>query len=365
MQNGYTLTDIGAALGAVVVGDGDIVICEAAEPKDAGPTSLALAMDPKYAQDVQQGQASAAALWMDADWQSFGLKGAILVPRARVAMAGLTAMLDPGPAIAPGIHPSAVIDPSATIGAGAAIGPFVAIGAGVCIGDNARIASHVSIADDTTLGNSVLLHAGVRIGRGVRMGHRVILHPGAVIGGDGFSFVTAEKSRAEAARETLGDSSAATDQAWIRIHSLGSVVIGDDVEIGCNSCVDAGTIRPTRIAERTKIDNQVHVAHNCEIGRDCLFAGQVGIAGSAKIGNNVILGGQVGIADNIFVGDGVVAGGASVVLSNVPAGRVLLGYPATKMDTQLSTYKALRRLPRLTAQVAELQKAVSKPDSND
>nr|MDJ0827898.1 UDP-3-O-(3-hydroxymyristoyl)glucosamine N-acyltransferase [Rhodobacter sp.] len=203
------------------------------------------------------------------------------------------------------------------------------------------------------------------LGRNVQIGDGFIAQPGAVIGADGFSFVTPEKSRAEAARETLGDASAAAAQSWTRIHSLGAVILGDDIEIGANSCIDAGTIKPTRVGDGTKIDNHVHIAHNCEIGRDCLFAGQVGIAGSVKIGDNVILGGQVGVVDNIFIGDGVVAGGGTVILSNAPAGRVLLGYPAMKMDTHVETYKALRRLPRLAATVAALQKAVPKPGAKD
>ena len=151
----------------------------------------------------------------------------------------------------------------------------------------------------------------------------------------------------------------------MRIHSLGAVVIGDNVEIGCNSCIDAGTIRPTEIGDGCKIDNLVHIAHNCVVDRDCLFAGQVGIAGSVTIGRNVILGGQVGVVDNIFLGDGVVAGGGSVILSNVPAGRVILGYPAMKMDKHVETYKALRRLPRLAALVAKLQKTVPKTDASE
>ncbi len=167
---------------------------------------------------------------------------------------------------------------------------------------------------DTHIGADALIHSGARIGRAVRIGARFIAQPGAVIGADGFSFVTPEKSRAEAARETMGDAGDAQAQSWTRIHSLGSVMLGDDIEVGANSCIDAGTIRPTRIGDGTKIDNQVHVAHNCEVGRDCLFAGQVGIAGSVKIGDNVILGGQVGVVDNIFIGDGVVAGGGTVIL---------------------------------------------------
>ena len=357
----YTISQIADALGADVFGDATVSVTGAAEPADAGPDELALAMDPKYGPGLAQGGARAAMLWDGADWQALGLQAAIVVRRARYAMSGLTALFDPGPEIAAGIHASAVIDPGAEIGVGAAIGPFVAIGRGVSIGPNARIASHVSIAEGARIGASALIHAGARIGRNVTIGDNFIAQPGAVIGADGFSFVTPEKSRAEAARETMGDAGEAkAQQSWTRIHSLGSVVIGDDVEVGCNSCIDAGTIRPTRIGDGTKIDNQVHVAHNCEVGRDCLFAGQVGIAGSVKIGDNVILGGQVGVVDNIFIGDGVVAGGGTVILSNAPAGRVLLGYPAMKMDTHVETYQALRRLPRLAATVAELQKAVSK-----
>lgn len=361
----HTLAEIAAALGAELHGDGTIEIAAAAEPADAQMSDLALAMDPKYADGLAKGRAQAALLWDGADWQALGLKGAVTVKRARVAMSGITALIDPGPVIASGVHPSAVIEPSATIGENASIGPFVYVGPGVQIGQNAQIASHVSVGEGTTIGNDVLLHAGARIGRNVQIGDRFIAHPSAVIGADGFSFVTPEKSKAEAARETMGDASEAKAQAWMRIHSLGSVVIGDDVEIGANACVDAGTIRPTKIGNGTKIDNQVHVAHNCEVGNDCLFAGQVGIAGSVKIGNNVILGGQVGVVDNIFIGDGVVAGGGSVILSNAPAGRVLLGYPAVKMETHVDTYKAIRRLPRMAADVAALKKAVSKTDATD
>ncbi|MCP3971214.1 MAG: UDP-3-O-(3-hydroxymyristoyl)glucosamine N-acyltransferase [Rhodobacteraceae bacterium] len=361
----FTVSQIADALGATVHGDGDLPITGAAEPADAGPDDLALAMDPKYVDGLATGAARVALLWGGADWQGLGLQAAITVERARYAMSGLTALMDPGPRIPAGVHAQAVVDESAVIGEGAAIGPFVVIGRGVRIGARARIDSHVSIAEGTEIGDDALLHAGVRIGRNARIGDRLIAQSGAVIGADGFSFVTPERSRAEAARETMGDASEAKAQSWTRIHSLGSVSLGHDIEVGCNSCIDAGTIRPTRIGDGTKIDNQVHVAHNCEVGRDCLFAGQVGIAGSVRIGDNVVLGGQVGVVDNIFIGDGVVAGGGTVILSNAPAGRVLLGYPAVKMDTHVETYKALRRLPRLAATVAQLQKAVSKPGPTD
>jgi UDP-3-O-[3-hydroxymyristoyl] glucosamine N-acyltransferase len=151
----------------------------------------------------------------------------------------------------------------------------------------------------------------------------------------------------------------------MRIHSLGGVVIGDEVEIGANSTVDAGTIRATRLGDRCKLDNLVHVGHNAIVGRDCLLCGMVGVAGSAVVGDNVVLGGQSGVGDNITVGDNVIAGGGTKILSNVPAGRVVLGYPAQKMSAEIDSYKAIRRLPRLFAQVEALRKAISKGDATD
>ncbi|MGB8813294.1 MAG: UDP-3-O-(3-hydroxymyristoyl)glucosamine N-acyltransferase [Paracoccaceae bacterium] len=361
----HTIRDIAAALGAVAVGDLDLVVTRAAEPAMAGPDALALAMDPKYADGLAKGHARAALLWQGADWQALGLHAAIFVSRPRLAMSGLTRIMDPGPAIAPGIHPLSVVDPSALIGVGAAIGPFVTIGAGVKIGQGARIASHVSIAEGAVIGVDALILQGARIGARVHIGDRFICQPGAVIGADGFSFVTPEKSGVEEIRQSLGARAEISAQSWTRIHSLGAVTIGDDVEIGANACIDRGTIRDTSIGSGTKLDNLVHIGHNVQVGRDCLLCGQVGIAGSSKIGDRVVLAGQCGVNDNIFVGDDVIAGGATKIFTNAPAGRVLLGYPAVKMETHLEIQKALRRLPRLAASVAALQKAVSKPGQND
>ena len=361
----HTIAEIAAELGAELHGDGGIRIAGAAEPAMAGPEHLALAMSPAYAEGLGQGRARAAVVWAGADWRALGLEAALVVPRPRYAMAGITRALDPGPDIAPGIHPSAVVDPTAGIGEGAAVGPFVVIGRGARIGARARIAAHVSVGAEAVVGDDALLLEGVRIGARVRLGHRVICQPGAVIGSDGFSFVTPEVSGVERVRQTLGAQGDVMAQSWTRIHSLGSVEIGDDVEIGANSAIDRGTIRNTRIGRGTKLDNLVHVGHNVEVGEDCLLCGQVGIAGSARIGNRVVMGGQCGVNDNIFVGDDVVAGGATKIFTNAPAGRVLLGSPAVKMQSHVEMMKALRRLPRLVEQVRALQKAVSKsPDSD-
>lgn len=361
----FSIAEIAEALGADAFGDTTLVITGASEPASAGPSDLALAMDEKYAPGLSEGQALAAIVWAGADWQALGLKAAIVVPRPRYAMSGLTRLMDPGPEIAPGIHPSAVIDTAASIGPGVRIGPFVVIGARARIGANARIASHTSVAEDARIGDDALIHAGVKIGARVDIGDRVIIQPGAVIGADGFSFVTPEKSRVEAARETLGKEAEAQAQSWTRIHSLGTVVIGDDVEIGANTTIDRGTIRATSIGRGTKLDNLVHIGHNVTVGEDALLCGQVGIAGSTRIGNRVVLGGQCGVSDNIFVGDDVVAGGATKIMAKVPAGRVMLGYPAMKMETFLEASRNWRRLPRVMEDLRALKNPVSKPSDSD
>lgn len=362
-MTGYSIQQIATALGTDVLGDGTVIVTGVAEPGQAGPDDLAMAMSAKYAAGLAQGSARAAVIGAGMDWRALGLQAAIVAPRPRIAMAHVTRALDPGPVIAAGIHPSSVIDPTARIGAGAAIGPFVVIGPGAEIGARARIASHVSIAEGARIGDDALILQGARVGARVIIGDRVILQPGCVIGGDGFSFVTPETSQVETTRATLGKADGAvTPQGWTRIHSLGSVRIGDDVEIGANATIDRGTVADTTIGNGTKLDNMVHVGHNCRIGQDCLLCGQVGIAGSVTIGDRVVLGGQTGVADNLEIGSDVVTGASTIILSTVPPGRALLGYPAVRMETQVEMYKALRRLPRLAQTVAALQKAVFKTD---
>lgn len=361
----YTIAEIADALGAKAVGATDIRIGKVAEPADAGPDDLALASKPEYAEALPKGRARAALIWEGADWQALRLEAAIIAPRPRFAMSGLTRMMDPGEGWGDGIHPSAIVDPSAELGEGVHIGPLVVIGARARIGAGCRIGPHSSIGADAVIGEDGHIREGVRIGARVQIGARVILNPGASIGGDGFSFVTPDKSGVEAVRESLGNQADTEAQSYIRIHSLGSVRLGDDVEVGANSTIDRGTIRDTVVGDRTKIDNLVMVGHNCVVGNDTLLCGMVGLAGSAKIGNNVVLAGQVGVNDNIFVGDNVIAGGGTKIFTNVPAGRVMLGYPAIKMDAHIDMYKHMRRLGRLVADVAQLKKSVLKPGQND
>lgn len=361
----YSVKDIAKAVGATAVGDVDLILQAVAEPQDAGPLDLALAMKPKFAENLKDGQAQVAMLWPDADWQELGLKAAILPDRGRFAMATVTELYDQGHGFHTGIHPSAVISPDARLDADVSVGPLAVIEAGAHIGAGSVIGPQCYIGMDAQIGANAFLRDHVTIAARVKIGENFICQPGARIGGDGFSFVTPEKNQVEDARETLGQSSVAQRQSWARIHSIGSVSIGDDVEVGANTTIDRGTIRDTIIGRGTKIDNLVQVGHNVVVGEDCLLCGMVGIAGSSQIGNNVVLGGQTGVGDNLTIGDAVITGAGTMVLANVPKGRFMLGYPAMKMESQVEAYKGLRRLPRLFADVANLKKAVSKPADSD
>ena len=362
----YTVAEIAAALGAEAFGDLSILIETASEPATAGPADLALAMSPAYAEKLSEGRAQVAVVWAGCDWQALGLKAAIAAPRARLAMSKLTQLLDRPFDIEDGIHPMSVTT-GAELGEGVAVGPFATIGKGARIGARSRIGAHVTIAPGAVVGEDCVVLDGARIMRRVTLGDRCIIHPNTVIGSDGFSFVTADVSNVEKARKSLGEAemAAPVDATQHRIHSLGGVVVGDDVEIGANSAVDAGTIRPTRIGKGCKIDNLVHIAHNVALGRDCVLAAQVGIAGSTTVGDRVVMGGKVGIGDNLTVGNDCVLTGATSVLSSVPAGRVMMGYPATQMTQQVEMYKSLRRLPRALKQISELQKSVSNDGHKD
>jgi UDP-3-O-[3-hydroxymyristoyl] glucosamine N-acyltransferase len=359
-----TIEELARALGAEAVGDGAIVVTGAAEPATAGEDDVALAMQPAFAEDLGKGRARAAILWPGADWQALGLKAAILAPRARYLLAGVNRVFDRPPELPEGVHPSAVIDPTAEVPDDARIGPFVLIGPRVKLGTGARIFSHVSIAEDAVIGQDALILSGVRIGARVTIGDRFIAQPGAVLGADGFSFVTPTRGIVEEARET-GVIAAEEQGSYVRINSIGSVRIGDDVEVGANSCIDRGTVADTTIGDGTKIDNLVQLGHNVKVGRTCLICGHVAVGGSTIIGDRVVLGGKAAVADHLTIGQNSVITGNSGVASNVPPNRIMMGYPAVRMDQNVEIYKALRRLPRFMSRLDAVQKGISNPPLKD
>ncbi len=360
-----SVRELAEALGAEAVGDLDLQVTGPAEPAAATAEHLALAMQPAYAEALGEGSARVAILWDGADWQALGLEAAIFVPRPRYALAGVNGIFGLAPEVDSGIHPTAVIAEDAEIGEGVAIGPFVVIGRGAKIGPNARILSHSSIAEGAIIGANALLYNGVRIGARVVIGDDFICHSNAAIGNDGFSFVSPEPGVVEEARAEMQVREGHRDTEYVRINSLGTVVIGDRVEIGAGATLDRGTIADTVIGDGTKLDNMVHIGHNVRVGRNCLLCGQVGIAGSSTIGDGSVLAGQVGVADHVTVGENVVAAGQTGITSNIPSNRMVMGNPAVKMDTQVDMYKALRRLPRLAKRVEVLEARLSKSDTDD
>lgn len=329
-------------------------------PSDAGADELAMAMDPDYADALERGAARAAVLWEGADWRALGLEAALFVERPRYAMAHVTHLFA-HPVDAPvGIHPTAVVAESAEIGAEVSIGPFCVVGRGARIGARTRILSHVSVGADASLGEDCFLCEGVRIGARVRIGDRFIAQPNAIVGGDGFSFVTPKPGAIDEFKSGGHVSDGHISQEFTRINSLGSVRIGDDVEMGAGSAIDRGTLTDTVIGSGTKLDNLVQIGHNVRIGKTCLLCGQVGVGGSAVVGDRVVLGGQAGVADHVTIGDNVLAAGKAGVSSNVPPNRAIMGNPAILMEANVNSYKAYRRLPRLVQRLEALEKHVSK-----
>ena len=362
----WTVGAIAQSLGFEADGALDLPIERPSHPAAAGQRDLALAMDPKYLEQLSEGAARAAMLPPGADWRALGLEAAVFAPRPRYALAGVSALFDDRPSFAPGVHPSAVIAEDAEVAESAYIGPFCMIDSGVKIGAETVLMGQAWVGPGAEIGPGGVIHPGARIGRHVRIGARVIIHPNAVIGGDGFSFVTPEPSNVEDVKQrgAANVSQNVANQRWARICSLGSVQIGDDVEIGCGAAVDRGTVIDTRIGSGTKIDNLVQIGHNVQIGEDCLLCGHVGVAGSAQIGDRVVLGGQSGVADQARIEDDVVAMAGAGLAGLTRARSVVGGRPALPRDTigQILLYQ--RRLPRLAADVSALKKALSERESS-
>jgi UDP-3-O-[3-hydroxymyristoyl] glucosamine N-acyltransferase len=335
------LRDIAAALSAPLDGDGTIEIERIAEPAAAGRADLALAMTPDAVAALARTKARAVVVAKSAAAPG-RFDAVVTVESPRRALAVLTRLFDRPVDRSPGVHPTAVVAPDAQIAEGAAVGPLSVIGARARIGRGTVILAHVTVGADAVIGRDCLLHPGARIGERVVIGDRAILQHNVSLGADGFSYAT--------------DGGAGAPP---RVHSLGTVIIEDDVEIGANSAVDRATLAATRIGRNTKIDNLVQIGHNVSIGENCLICGMVGISGSVKIGDRVVLAGGVGVADHVTIGSDALIAGGSGVGSNVPAKAVMAGYPAVPRERAFEQVKYLARLRALFAEVGELKKRIA------
>jgi UDP-3-O-[3-hydroxymyristoyl] glucosamine N-acyltransferase len=356
--NSVTISDLAMALGAEYAGDGAMRVLRPVHPKDSHlDGALAVAMTPGFVEMLRDANCRAAVLTKGVNWRDLGLDAAIFVERPRFAISRITETFAVPEGPDAGIHPSAFVDSAATIGKNAAIGPFVHVDAGAFIGDNARIMSHVSIGAGARIGSNATIHSGVRIGRNVTIGDRVVIHQNAVVGADGFSFVTPESGSIEAARSSSASTTIAKQTKYVRIGSLAAVTVGDDVEIGACTTIDRGTLKDTSIGSGTKIDNQVQIAHNVQIGDDCLLCAQVGLAGSVEVGDRVVLAGKAGVADHVKIGSDVLVAAASAVASNVASRSIMMGIPAQTRDEGMRSLMAIRRLPRIIDLVEKLAKS--------
>lgn len=354
------LSEIAAALNAVVEGDGSIEIRAAAHPAEAaGPDELALAMD-KDLLALLPGTKAIAAVVSEGAEVPDGIRGRIVVKRARYAMAGLLDLFEKPAHAEPGVHPQAYVAPDARIGANVSIAPFAYIGPRAVIGDGTIVLPHVTVGADAEIGPGCLLHPGARIGERVVMGARCIVHPNAAVGNDGFSFVTPEPGSVESAKAT--GRVVGTNTLIRRVNSIGTVILGEDVEIGAGATIDRGTVTATRIGSGTKIDNLVQIGHNVQIGTNCMLCGHVGVAGSTVIGDRVVLAGKVGVADHVKIGNDAVVAANSGVGTDIPAKAVYMGYPAVPRQRAFEQYKGLARLKRLFADVTDLKSRVKALD---
>jgi UDP-3-O-[3-hydroxymyristoyl] glucosamine N-acyltransferase len=238
-----------------------------------------------------------------------------------------------------GVDPSARIAPDASIGDGASIGALSVIGAGVRVGRNAVIHAHAAIYPGATIGDDFVCHSHVSIREGVVIGNRVTILNGAVIGADGFGFGEHEGG-------------------LFKIPQVGTVVIEDDVEIGANSTVDRATVGATILHRGVKLDDQVHIGHNCDIGEYTRFAAHVGIAGSTKVGKWCQFGGQVGCADHVTIGDRVLVVAQSGIPNDVASDTIVAGTPAVEVREWRRYVAVLRRLPEMLRRLRALENRV-------
>lgn len=332
-----TVASIASMVGGRVVGDPAIEIRAALPLQDAEPGCLTLVDSGKNADRFMSGPAAAALVTTEM----------VGCPKTQIVVGNLHAafrqvMLNFRPEreqLAGGVHPTSVVDVSSKIGTGSSIANHVTIEADVTIGARCKIHSGVHIMAGTTIGDDCVIYPRVTIYGDTRIGSRVTIHAGAVLGADGFGYKT-------------------IDGEHVRASQLGWVQVGDDVEVGANTCIDRGTYGATKIGSGTKLDNMVQIGHNVQIGEHNLICAQVGIAGSSTTGNYVIMAGQVGVADHITIGEKVILGGQAGVLGNLAPGATYFGSPAAPRKQRLIEVALTSKLPQFRTTLKSLQKQV-------
>jgi len=321
----YTLQKLAEHVGGRVAGDSQMEIRGIQPFESAGPGDLTLAAQKKYQEHLDQTRASAVIVSPGVESEE---KPLLQVERPKVAFARLLALFHPRPAAVTGISPQAHISESSRVFEDVTIHPFVFVGDEVVIEKEVTLFSGVHVGNHCVIGRGCVLHPNVTLYENVSLGERVILHSGTVIGADGFGYVF-------------------DGQTQVKIPQTGSVTIGDDVEIGANSCVDRAGFGVTVLERGVKLDNHVHIGHNCRIGENTVIAGQVGLSGSVEVGKNCTFAGHAGVVDHVKIGDQVTVMMKSAVSKDIPSQSVVSGQPAMEHRQWMKIEAATRRLPEI------------------
>jgi len=334
----FTIEEISQSVDGVLVGSPTIQITGLEEITAAQANQLTFVGDKKFISSWDKSSASAAIVNDNLDIEPGQGRALIRVADADLAMAQVLALFEPDPPkCEPGIHSTAVIDPTAEIGEGVSIGAGCYVGPGVVIGANTKLYPNVTILDDSSIGSGTIIWSGTVVRERCRIGHNCILHLNVSIGADGFGYRPSADGR-----------------GLVKVPQIGTVTLGDGVEMGAGSCVDRGKFSTTYLGDGTKIDNLVQIAHNCRLGRSCVMAGQSGLAGSITLGDGVIMGGGSRVKDHCTVGSGAKLGGNATALADVEPGATILGTPAQEYRQTIRQWAALKQLPDLLKRIKKL-----------
>ncbi len=328
-----TLNAIAKHLNGRLIGDGTTLIRGINTLEAVQDGELTLADSPHHLAQAMATHAS--AIIVSSDVQELEGRAGISVQHPKLAFALVLELFHPSALSQGGVHPTAVLGDNVQLGDGVSIRAHAVVGSDVSIGRGTTVESGVHLGDGVTIGEDCLIGPNVVMYRQTHLGDRVRIHGGSVIGGDGFGYVF-------------------HDGRHVKVPQVGNVIIEDDVEIGCNVCVDRATIGSTIIKRGTKIDNLVQIAHNDRIGQHVIMTGQVGLSGSVTIGNYAVLGGKAGVVDHVTIGERAQIGAASVVTKSVAAGEIVWGYPARPIRSAKHQLASLGRLPDLLKRIAGL-----------
>lgn len=346
---GHIVQALSADFQARLLGPADLPIDGLAPIEFAGARELSFVSHPKYQSKLAASRAACVIVSPDLEPVAVQRGPALVVDQPYLYFARVTQLWKQHharPTVA-GIHPSAFVHPQARLGAGVSIGAFAVIEAEAVIGEGVSVGAHTVVGEGAILGAGTVLAPRVTVGPGCRLGQRCILHAGVVIGADGFGFAPASGR-------------------WVKIEQLGSVVIGDDVEIGANTCVDRGALGDTVIEEGVKLDNLIQIGHNVHVGAHTAMAGCVGVAGSARIGAHCSIGGGAIVLGHLSLADGVHVSAASVVTRSITQPGLYSGlFPIDDNASWEKNAATLKQLHGLRERIKRLEARLSSENTKD